>query len=137
MTVVFVGVPLLGPAEANDATQPRRGGETFFQHISVPGEGRWRAHEGGTAFKPVVLGQFDAKWAGGYEGYACRLIPRSEDPAVNYCTPSPRAFPNSYPASHISLSGLKPVNQKSVIQLAGTLSYPRNAPAAVPTLLPL
>lgn len=29
------------------------GGETFFPHISVPGEGRWRAHEGGTAFKPV------------------------------------------------------------------------------------
>ncbi|OBT62497.1 hypothetical protein VE03_08009 [Pseudogymnoascus sp. 23342-1-I1] len=29
------------------------GGETFFPHIAVPGEGRWREHEGGTAFKPV------------------------------------------------------------------------------------
>ncbi|KFY85066.1 hypothetical protein V500_08722 [Pseudogymnoascus sp. VKM F-4518 (FW-2643)] len=29
------------------------GGETYFPHISVPGEGRWREHEGGTAFTPV------------------------------------------------------------------------------------
>jgi prolyl 4-hydroxylase len=29
------------------------GGETFFPKVSVPGVGRWREHEGGTAFKPV------------------------------------------------------------------------------------